>query len=230
MKTRVALLAVLLFSSFMPEFQAEYQSASNFIQSNYKRYARILEEKNVEADLALSVVFPEIIRYSKFKDFFETQALSQFYINGANVDFSIGYFQMKPSFAQKLEKYVLADSLLKKQFHQMTYAKQLTEKEIRKERIERLKNEEWQLTYLSCFMLLSARNIPVNYSKVDQLRIHSTSYNYKHEASLLELKKWAEKKTYPYGPKAPAEIQYSYAEVSAFFYTNTLPNLKKQIK
>jgi hypothetical protein len=58
----------------------------------------------------LSIVFPEIIRYNAFKDFLETKTLEWLYVEYGKdkADFSIGLFQMKPSFVEKLEKYLQA--------------------------------------------------------------------------------------------------------------------------
>ena len=88
---------------------------NNFFGSDYKKAVQIFTEEkeyltqqikdNEKCIVCSSIIFPEFIRYSMFKDFLETEALKIGYVQfGAEaVDFSIGYCQMKPSFIEKLE-------------------------------------------------------------------------------------------------------------------------------
>lgn len=61
-----------------------------------------------EGSEALAIVSPELIRWTAFKDFFETTALELLYVKKGKTyaDFSIGHFQIKPSFVEQLEAYV----------------------------------------------------------------------------------------------------------------------------
>lgn len=70
------------------------------------------------------------------------------------------------------------------------------------------------------------QNLPIN----EQIKLYATAYNYNFRASISELQTWSEVKAFPYGIKAPSEIQYAYADVSVYFYKHTLPNLKTQLK
>ena len=66
----------------------------------------IFPEFGIRTELAVAVVFPELVRYSALMDFMETTAVKALYqqkgVKGA--DFSIGRFQMKPSFVEDLER------------------------------------------------------------------------------------------------------------------------------
>ena len=66
----------------------------------------IFPEFGIRTELAVAVVFPELVRYSALMDFMETTAVKALYqqkgVKGA--DFSIGRFQMKPSFVADLER------------------------------------------------------------------------------------------------------------------------------
>ena len=54
----------------------------------------------------LAIVFPELIRYSKLQDVIESNDLKVLYVQFGDTysNFSIGRFQMKPSFCEQLEK------------------------------------------------------------------------------------------------------------------------------
>ena len=55
--------------------------------------------------IAESVVWPEMERYARLQDLAETAAVYGTYITtGGGPDYSIGLFQMKPSFIEDLEK------------------------------------------------------------------------------------------------------------------------------
>ena len=61
-----------------------------------------------ENDFVTAIVYPELLRYNYIQDFIETSGLELIYMRyGAKTaDFSIGHFQMKPSFAEHIEKYI----------------------------------------------------------------------------------------------------------------------------
>ena len=45
-------------------------------------------------------------------------------------------------------------------------------------------------------------------------------YNSGLDKSEEELKKWMNKKSFPYGPKVKPNTQQNYAEIAAYFYQN----------
>ena len=63
--------------------------------------------KNERVEI-IAIAFPEILRYNAFSDLIETTSNRLLYINGGRTasDFSIGLFQMRPSFVEDLENYV----------------------------------------------------------------------------------------------------------------------------
>ena len=77
-------------------------------------FIEVAAQTETEATELAAILFPELIRYSVYKDFFETQALELLYIDYGKktADFSIGRFQMKPSFAEAVEAYILAHEQL----------------------------------------------------------------------------------------------------------------------
>lgn len=172
---------------------------------------------------AMAVVFPEMLRYSLWRDFFETQALELFYVElgSKNVDFSIGWFQMKPSFAEALEGEVISNDDLRIKHNELVnyqaFAKDTIS--IRKERLRRLKQIGWQLKYLNAFIDLVSIRYPLqNLPSVERVRLMAAAYNRGFFIPLKDLQGFNSQKTFPYGPKN--ENPFSYAEVAEFFFLN----------
>ena len=91
--------------NYPKEFGDDWTSAVQFIDAHHAAWKPLFEEFGVDARLAEAIVFPELIRYSRWQDEIETAAVNGLYVlqgtSGAN--FSIGRFQMKPSFAEEVE-------------------------------------------------------------------------------------------------------------------------------
>ncbi|MCQ2141360.1 MAG: hypothetical protein MJY83_03325 [Bacteroidales bacterium] len=102
-------------------------------------------------DIAEAVIFPELIRYSMFQDKMETGAVKSLYITrgAGSCDFSIGRFQMKPSFAEELEKRWMRSGLARR--YDLFFDTKDSEN-ARRVRITRLEKEEWQCIYLAIFL------------------------------------------------------------------------------
>lgn len=109
------------------------------------------EQFGVQPEVAESVIFPELIRYSIFQDRMETGAVKSLYVTKGTggCDFSIGRFQMKPSFAETLEKRWMRSGLAR-QYN--LYFDTKDNETARRIRISRLEDEEWQCVYLAVFL------------------------------------------------------------------------------
>ncbi len=148
------LLIILLITSdfdYQKIFGSDYQDALKFCKQNKVAIRNMSAKYQTDTAVVVSMIFPELIRYSLFKDFFETAALELVYVNYGEkyADFSIGQFQMKPSFVEKLEKY-LKQSSLKVKYPNICQYNSTSESQIRQERVQRLKFLDWQLIYVNC--------------------------------------------------------------------------------
>ena len=97
----------------------------NIIENEINNAASLLAKQKKTIDIELNknerveiiaIAFPEIIRYNAFSDLIEITSNRILYINGGKTasDFSIGLFQMKPSFVEDLENYVANSEKLEK--------------------------------------------------------------------------------------------------------------------
>ena len=156
----LTILLSILFFAFKPKidfrshYNTDYESALEFLKGENKAFNFVAHKYKLDKKLLQSIIFPELLRYNLFQNFIETKALELLYINGGTeaADFSIGSFQMKPSFVEKLEHLAAADenSNWAENYFELCSYGNIDLKSQRKERIERLSSLSWQLKYL-CF-------------------------------------------------------------------------------
>jgi hypothetical protein len=169
-----------------------------------------------------AVVFPELIRYSSITDFMETRALEVLYIQYGSPysDFSVGHFQMKPSFAESIEadrrrpeahsgksvsgEKVIADS---------------SDVSLRKSRLLRLKSAQGQLAYLLAFIQVVHDLYPEwdTLSADRKLRYYACAYQGGYHRGREVLESMVKEKYY-YTGLPIGSTRYSYADISAFYY------------
>lgn len=214
-----------ILSQVSPEeyFGDSYQEALDFCRINRNHFVQMQNDYNINPSIACAIIFPELIRYSRFRDFMETSALEIAYVSGGAtmVDFSIGQFQMKPSFVEMIENELKIIGNDKLAFNEITYyPSTFSVQDIRRERLTRLKSQHWQQIYLACFIMLAKyrfENEIIN-NPSEELLILSSAYNLGLRANYFDLLRVAELKTFPYGRILGG--RYSYYDVSYYFYTN----------
>jgi hypothetical protein len=229
LKFIISILVVLLFSSSRSSqtnpksyFDDEYADAIKFYNRKYNRIHKIISEYGGNEPLVMSIGFPELIRYSMWQDMIETKANEILYVKKGKPasNFSIGRFQIKPTFVEKLEDYINADSLLLQKLGYIVSFDNQEYWEQRKERLERLKSYKWQLKYIIAFcqVVESRFNFDKNASLSARIKFYSSAYNHDFLCDSIEIVNWIDKKSFPYGMKY--NNPYSYAKVAVYFYRN----------
>jgi hypothetical protein len=212
---------------FATVFGEDYQKAMTFCNTHKVEIEEKANQHGLPADELTAIVFPELIRYSTFKNFFETKALEYVYVQqgSAVVDFSIGYFQMKPSFAEALENALIKEEHLKKQFERLLIPISYTASQQREIRLKRLKELSWQLDYLCCFYVITKHKFEKTLASLNsqrQLEFLATAYNTGFHKSSTSIEKAMNRPSYPYGSKYPEDQQYIYAAVAWDYYQQAL--------
>jgi hypothetical protein len=167
-----------------------------FHSDNERIISEIIEKQfKLKKNIVLSIPSPEIVRYSLLQDKMETLALEVFYENfGKNyANFSVGCFQMKPSFCEEIEQFIVTNNNFSC-YEGLIEIKGKDAIEIRKKRIERLRNVEWQLKYLSLFYLIcEAKYQHINFNSLeDKIKWYATTYNVGIQSSDEKIKRWFE--------------------------------------
>lgn len=197
-------------------FTSDFSAAVNYLTAHAKQFKKSAVKYNNHPQLLGTIVFPELMRYSNVKDVLETSALEMVYIQAGSdaADFSIGRFQMKPSFAEAIEKEVL----LNRDYQQLIYSDKNTKEQTRQERIARLQNLDWQLVYLNAFVSICKLKFrEEKFDSVnDSLSFYASAYNAGFTKPTEEIKSNVGKCYFPYGTKYKGK-QYSYASVACYF-------------
>lgn len=204
-------------------FPREFKEAKTFVTLHRSLFSRCSRKNQKSNAFAAAIVFPELMRYSLIKDFFEVEALSLSYIKmGAeNVDFSIGPFQMKPSFAEHIESQVMQDEQLKIKFYYLRYDAKLNDRGVRSERLKRLQSVDRCIEYLEAFIAICDKRFAslAFTDETEKVGFYANAYNAGFLKSIAYLQTIKEQRNFPYGVHFKGE-QYAYADVASYFYKN----------
>jgi len=173
----------------------------------------------VDYRVAVSVVFPELVRYSALRDKIETAMLKTLYINLGDeyADFSVGQFQMKPSFAEDINKniWLIRDRRLKRLFRKPSSFDNI--RQYRSSVVGDLESLERQFDYLMAFLKICEHEYPLNMmTEEERVKFIATAYN----CGLLKgedyIRSMSGKKFF--STKLVPSETYSYPEISLFWY------------
>ncbi len=208
--------------AYETQYFEQYQEALSFLKAKKTALGELFREHpGVDLKILLPALFPEIVRFSELQNKVESYSLEVLYVRfgTAYANFSIGRMQMKPSFAEALEgmaqdpEYKVSPSVRKKLQYRITEAK-----EVRKERIRRLNDWDWQVIYALAFAQISFSKYKLaQKTGVEQVRWLAGIYNRGLQHPAEDIKKWMQKRTFPHGPAYRGE-QFIYSEIAVDFY------------
>ena len=206
---------------FINSFNDDIDRAIEFIDSHRDKIIEISKDYGIDANIALSIMFPELVRYNHFKDQIEVSANKLFYIKWGPeyADFSIGILQMKPTFIERLSKTRKRD----KYNDLFLYPENSSKEDVRGIIIDRLQDVEYQLKYLAYFINIIDTSNEVKFKNdYDKITYYATAYNAGSWYNEDNNQKLSKKKTYPYGANNDEIKQYSYSDISLYYYQNIL--------
>jgi hypothetical protein len=208
-------------SDYSVIFGKHYKEAETFIRDN-PNLPDTLKKYDFDTRFSISLIFPELIRYSNLKDVIETSNLKVLYIQFGNEysDFSIGRFQMKPSFIEALEKdynrmYFKGEKLFGLPWFDINNTS-----ECRSERVKRMSDEKWQMKYLMLFIAVTNQNFHyiVWNDDIERLKFYSSAYNSGYSNSEEEIRTKIGRKFYKIG--LFDSESYSYSDISVYYFIN----------
>lgn len=157
----------------------DLSTAEAYAQQERAAWREIFTAFEVDAQLAEAVIFPELIRYSLLQDYAETAAISSSYVllGDKGADYSVGRFQMKPSFIEALERRWMQQPELPKQYD--AWFDTSDTRQARQVRATRIADTLWQCVYLSMFIRLLQIDFPDLALMNDEHRVLwiATAYN-----------------------------------------------------
>lgn len=170
-----------------------------------------------------SLVFPEVMRYNTLKDGIEAESLRTLYVQFGKEysNFSIGIFQMKPSFAEEVEEKAIAmlPAPVNKEL-QLQYNSSDAE-EIRSERVERLQDDQWQLVYLTAFICIcneiyKDHLFPGN---LEKLQWYATVYNAGFNKTDAYISKKIKEENFYLQQQMPGK-KFRYAAIAGWYFNS----------
>ena len=200
-------------------FGSNWVEAERYVSEHHDEWKQEFDLFGVDSRMAEAVVFPELIRYSMWKDEIERTAVNGLYVSkgreGAN--FSIGRFQMKPSFAEEVEQAWNRSSLSKEYGFSFNLA---DNNEARRSRVRRLSTMQGQCRYLAIFIRLQQQRHPqlLQLSIKEQVRLLATAYNRSFTASWNSLQKMQHERHFHTDViKTRSTRFYCYADIAVAF-------------
>lgn len=199
------------------QYPAECRKTIQFYELNSDGFNKEAETLDVTGSFLFSIVAPEMSQYNYLVNKIETSSLKVLYIEAgaAYADFSIGLFQMKPSFVETMESNILDYPDLKKEYSDCIFAEP-NSRDARVQRVNRLNQTDWQLRYLSLFYKLTAKRF-ANKTFADEeekIQFFATAYNVGFYKTAEEIERIGKLKLFPHF----STTKYRYCEISLSFY------------
>ena len=220
---RNLLLNVILWTGLgLPtQLIAPFQEAVNFWPAHESILHSICSRYEIPSAELQAIISPELMRYNLLSDFFETKTLELFYVQSGldYADFSIGRFQMKPSFVEKLEHTISSDPDLVNEFPEFKNSKLLSEKEKRQLRLKQLKSVEGQLKYAAAFYtIVSQRSRNIRFeTRKQKVNFFASAFNFGFDKEQSQIWNWSKQEAFPYG-KHYSGPQIAYGDLAILFY------------
>jgi hypothetical protein len=205
--------------NYQEVFGDDWDKAVTFERENRVWMEPVLTRNNIPYPVAIAVVFPELVRYSALRDRMEITLLKALYVNLGEdyANFSIGQFQMKPSFAEIIREQ--APAVMGRRSGIVYKSLQGFEniKEFRKSIITDLEDPVTEFSYLVSFIKISEKKFKTDRkNEADRVKFLATAYNYGIDKNAAQIDSMIEKKFF--NTKLFKTENYCYAEVSLFWY------------
>ena len=221
MKYSLVILACLCLLSFKPPEKTDYKKvfgskylwALNWLKQNDGLIREYATGFNIPERELKAIVFPELIRYNSFFNALEIESLKYLYVKEGKdyADFSVGYFQMKPSFAEDVEADAFSLLPVKYRNESAWQSKLPDDEQSRKERVKRLSNTRQQMIYLCALYKLCEKRFGGTQIKSpeERVKLFATCYNAGYRRSYESLASFMVKNNY-HG--------YNYSSVSLYYF------------
>ena len=211
-------------------FGRNWIKAEEFVEGNGYWIKPVLEKYDIDFDEAMAIVFPELVRYSSLRDKIEITLLKALYVNTGSeyADFSVGPFQMKPSFAERVlgfesESVAPVEELISEKNRGKKHSWQY-----RASVLNDLENIRSQLLYLVSFLKIceSEFELPPAGS-TERIAFLATAYNCGFWKTRRDIIRMQEKKFFTAMLHGPP--YYSYCDISVYWFRSRKQKMKDGI-
>jgi hypothetical protein len=201
-------------------FSNDYQRAVQFLKKE-RWMDSVIRSHGLTPKEVIAIVFPELIRFNSIQDKIETFALESLYaLHGKDyANFSVSEFQIKPTFAEKIEIDFLkrfGETEVSTHF-QVIAADTIQNDENRMNRIRRIKNKGGMINYLCLFWKVMNANYPTWKSEEEKIKFFATAYNCGYWKSRKEIESFQSKKFFHSGFSITS-TKYNYANIAWYYF------------
>ena len=206
--------------NFEQLFPYDFQKATRFL-TNEKWMDDSIRKHQLNPKEVLAIIFPELIRYNSIQDKIETLTLETLYIQYGKdyANFSIGEFQIKPSFAEKAEIDFLklyGEKKLREHFN--IQSGDTTQSELnRAKRLKRMKGQAGMVNYLCLFWKIMTAKYPAWKNKEEQIKFLASAYNCGYWKPKKKIEAYESKNFFHTG-LVITSTKYCYADIAWYFY------------
>lgn len=217
------LLAIPLWGqNYAERLGSDWKRASDRVEKHRPAWKEVFGTLDVDVMECEAIIFPEQLRFSRLQDGMEQAALHGLYVTGGKekANFSIGPFQMKPSFVEQVEAAWMRSPL---RYKYRLYFDTRENREQRRRRLERISDERWQCVYLALFVKLMDERLPwlSALQGEERIRLLATAYNVSFTASAEELQRDRHRKTFHLDLFPSKSTEYhEYAGIAAEWYSS----------
>lgn len=200
-------------------FGDDWKKAEAFEKENRDWMEPLLSRNSISYPLAIAVIFPELVRYSALRDKMEITLLKALYVNLGEdyANFSIGQFQMKPSFAEIIREQAPAFLGRRSGIKFIGLSEFENIKDYRKSIVNDLEDPQSEFRYLVSFIKICEKKYKTDrQDESSRIRFLATAYNYGINKSTEQINSMIDKKFF--NTKLFKTDNYCYADVSLFWY------------
>ncbi len=203
-------------TDFSAELGNKYYDAVDYLRRN-TWMSDTLKRERIQPAFAYGIIFPGLVKYSAIKDVMETGATRMLYVQSGRKysHYEVGRFQMKPSFAELIERNVTRQKMTSQKFDLKNTSK------ARGERARRLDSQEWQLRYLVMFIrLMDKRFAHIKWkTEDDKLRFYATAFSVGFNRDERTIRRMMTTKSI-LRRTSEAKSKYRSGDLAQWFYVN----------
>ncbi len=202
-----------------------YYDAVEYLEKNTWIYDTLIKA-NISPELAYSVVFPSLTRYSALKDIMETSAMKTLYVQSGRkyAKYEIGRFQIRPSFAELVERSATKYKLTDYKF------KTTNNPKARSERAKRIDTPAWQVQYLILYVkIMDKRFSHLKWKNPqDKVRFYATAFNIGFNRNERAIRYFMSKRSLMRSSK-DMKSKLKHGDIAAWFFENDGYKFKSDI-
>lgn len=205
-------------------FGDDWHKAEAFERENRNWIEPLIKKNGLSYPLVMSVVYPELVRYSALRDKIETTLLKALYVNLGEEysNFSIGPFQVKPSFASiiRTDSPEIYGNLSGIRFLQPEEYDDISN--YRKSIVVDLEDPKTEFNYIIAFFRICEKKFRTEkMDEEEKVKFLSSAYNYGIDKSASQIRNMIDKKFF--STKVFKSVTYCYSDISIYRYRQYLP-------